>query len=322
MNRLLLLFPVAAAACSNAGSDLGFPPLAQRVINAQVFLDRDGSGVFSPADTLYVGARVSLRPPGGGQAVRTATTNLQGIARFEDIPIGEYSATVDLASIGDSLQVAAINPSHPQLRFADTEIGFSIRLNYLEVSIRQARQQPAGKRLLIRGLVLAGVQSFHDTSSYVADTSGQIRLTRVSLRGGLTGNNPGDSVTVLGTVSSRAGQPTLDQAIITLVGTRPAPIAFSLSTALAAGASGGTLDAALVQITGALISDTATVAPDFRVIGSDGSGPVSVILDGLGGYNRAAFLPGRAMTVRGVLVPDGTGKWQLKPRNPGDTAVF
>ena len=48
----------------------------------------------------------------------------------------------------------------------------------------------------------------------------------------------GDSVTVIGTVSSRAGQPTLDQATITLVGTRPAPIPFSLTTTVAASAMG------------------------------------------------------------------------------------
>jgi hypothetical protein len=47
-----------------------------------------------------------------------------------------------------------------------------------------------------------------------------------------------------------------------------------------------------------------------------------VILDGSGNYPRPVFVPGRSMIVRGVLVPDGTGKWQLKPRSPADVSVF
>jgi hypothetical protein len=197
-----------------------------------------------------------------------------------------------------------------------------VYVGYRQAFIRQVRSMVAGQRILIRGLVLAGVQSFRDTTAHIADSSGQIRLTRVTLRGTLTSNNPGDSVSVVGTISSRAGQPTLDLAAITLIGPRLPPLPILVTTAEASSALNGTLDAGLVQISDAVISEAAAEGLDYRVVGSDGSGPVAVILDALGSFNRQAFTPGKVMTIRGVLVPDGSGQWRLKPRNGGDVSVF
>jgi hypothetical protein len=320
--KLLSWVALLTLGCTNAGSDLGPTTSASKSIGVNVYLDRDGSNSASPGDTVYHGARISLRPLSGGKILQTVSSSPNGDAEFRDVPVGQYLVTVDSASLGDTLGVGRVDPGELLVRFDDDPPLITIRLTYPEVPIRAARQAPLGRRLLLRGLILAGVQSFRDTTSHVADTSSQLRLTRVVLRGGITGNNPGDSVTVLGTVSSRAGQPTLDQAIITMLGPRPAPIPVSLTTATAATASGGVLDAGLVQITNAVISDTLTVAPDFHVVGSDGSGPVTVVLDPIGGFFPGVFLPGRRMSVRGVLVPTGSGVWRLKPRTPGDVTVF
>lgn len=318
---MVLLFAVTA--CSNAGSDLGFTPTATHNIVAEVYLDRDASNSRTNGDTVVQGVRLRLAPPEGGQSVLTSTTDQKGLSFFNNVPVGEYSLSVDPTSVGDTLQLAAIDPGRLQVRaLGDTSFQISVRLSFVVVSIKGVRSGVPGKRVLIRGMVLAGVQSFRDTTSHVQDTSGFIRLTRVTLRGGLTGNSPGDTVAVVGTISSRNGQPTLDLAVITTFGSRPPPVPFSLSTAAAASASGGTLDAALVQITGATISDTATTAPDFRVTGNDGTGPLVVLLDAQGGFNRSSFRPGRTMTVRGVLVPGGAGQWVLKPRSTGDVQVF
>jgi hypothetical protein len=314
---------LAAAACNNAGSDLGLGALPTNAITTTTFLDRDGSGTFvAGIDTLYPGAQVSLRPAGGGQAIQTVTTLVGGVARFDNVPLGQYTITVAPASLGDSLVVAEIDAVPVTVEVADTNTNAVIRLAFPEISIRQARLLAPGQRAFIRGVVLSGVQSFRDTTSHVSDSSGQIRLTRVTLRGNLTGNNPGDSVSVLGIAGSRAGQPTIDLAVISRFGVRPSPVPLPLSTGSAATASGGALDAGLVIITGALISDTATAAPDYRVIGSDGTGPITVLLDGSINFNRANFRPGRTMNVRGVLVPDGTGGWVLKPRDVNDATVF
>jgi hypothetical protein len=322
MSRLSLGVLVSALlGCSNVGGDLGVVLPSRPGVPLVVVVDRDGTGTLTAADTVLGGARVSLRPAGGGAAIQTVVSGPAGIAEFPNVPVGDYIITVDGGTLGDSLLAGLPTPVHLAASFDHVE-AVQVFTGYRQAFIRQARATPQGQRVLVRGLVLAGVQSFRDTTAHVADSSGQIRLTRVTLRGEVTGNNPGDSVVVVGTVSTRAGQPTLDLAVITRIGFRLPPLPLLVSTAEAANATGGSLDAALVQISDAVIGETAPEGLDFRVVGDDGSGPVTVVLDAIGGFNRNAFVPGKVMSVRGVLVPDGTGKWRLKPRNPGDASVF
>jgi len=318
----LALAITAVAGCGNAGSDLGFEASSTSAVTVLVYLDRDGSHTPTAVlDTVFANARVALLVSGSGDTLLTLNTNAQGTARFENVPVGQYRVAIVPSSIGDSIEIAAVDSSNIRLVAADTNRSVLVRLSYPEFSIREARALPPGQRVFIRGIVLAGVQSFRDTTSHVADSSGQIRLTRVSLRGGLLGNNPGDSVSVLGITSSRAGQPTLDLALISRFGQRPPPIPLAVSTLNASTASGGILDAGLVQITGAIISDTLTIAPDFRITVSDGSGNLNIVIDGNLPIPRSVFRPGRSMNVRGVLVPAGFGVWTLKPRDAGDIVL-
>lgn len=325
--RMIRTAPLAASilaisACDNAGSDLVLTVLSIGSASAQVYLDRDGSTTFNPPDTLYRGARILLIPRQGGKVVAEEVTNASGVVTFGDLPVGDYTISVDPLSIGDSISVADIGG--PEVRIQPNEAApqSQIRLSYPEVSIRAARQAPAGRRVIIRGRVLSGLQSFRDTTSHLIDTSTTIRLTKASIRGGGAGNTPGDTVTVLGTVSSRAGQPTLDQAVISVFGGRPAPVPVALSSAVAATAQGGVFDAGLVLVSNMVISESAPQAPDYRLVASDGSGSLTIIIDGNININPGAFTVGRAMTVRGVLVPDGLGGWRLKPREIGDITLF
>ena len=307
------------AACDNAGSDLGFDLDRGGTVLVGVYLDRDGSRTFSlPLDTVFANARVALLPLGGRDTLQARNTDALGQVRFTDVPLGQYRVVVDSASVGDSIRVQLIDSTAGFHVVLGDTVPVVARLGYPEVSLRQARGLPLGRRVFVRGVILAGVQSFRDTTSLISDSSGFIRMTRVSLRAGLTGNNPGDSVSVIGLTSTRLGLPTLDNASIARFGVRPAPIPISINTGQAATASNGSLDAALVQLTGAIISDTSTVAPDFRVEASDGSGTVVIILDGGINFIRSNFRPLRSMNLRGVLVPDGQGKWQVKPRDLGD----
>lgn len=313
------LFVAVLAACQNSGADLGFGPPPTAAVLVGVYLDRDGSRTQTVgADTVFARARVALLAQGTTDTLRAVLTDAAGLARFDGVPVGEYRIAVDPLSIGDSIVVAAIDSARVVIRASGPDQGAIVRLAYPEVTIRQARALPFGKRAFIRAVILVGVQAFRDTTSHVADTSGQIRLTRVNLKGGLTGNTPGDSVSVLGTASVRSGQPTLDLALVAKFGVRPPPVPFFLSTAAAATANGGALDAALVNVSGAIVSDTVTVAPDFKVTASDGTGSVVIILDATIGFVRAGFRPLRSLTVTGVLVPDGLGGWHLKPRTTGD----
>lgn len=321
------LAPAAAAvllvtvACDNAGSTL-FPQISEvGLVEIQVYLDRDGSQHLNGADTAFAGAKVELRPPNGGAVIRSINTGPLG-AFLEGVNVGDYSITVDPASIGDSLVVGEIDPPQIRVQAGGEPPLLSIRLEYPTLSIRQARQQPAGKRIMIRGLVLSGVQNFRDTTSHVRDTSVAIRLTQAFLRFGGAGNDPGDSVTVLGTVSSRAGQPTLDEALITRFSTRPPPVATTLTAAVAATAQGGALDAGLVLVSNLVISQSGAQAPDFRIVASDGTGPITILVDDFIPIDPTAFSVGRTISIRGVLVPEGPGKWQLKPRDNNDITIF
>ncbi len=321
--RLALAATLLLAACDNAGTGLGFPVEKAGIVQASAYLDRDGSRTLTAADTTFAGARVALLARGSGDTVKSALTGTNGIVRFTNVPLGEYRIVVSSASLGDTVQVAAIDTAADLKLTATVDSARAlIRLGYPEVTLRQARALPPGKRVFVRAVILAGVQSFRDTTSHVSDSSSAMRLTRVSLRGGLTGNNPGDSVSILGVTSTRVGQPTLDQAIVAKFGARQAPLPIIIGTGIAGTASGGSLDAALIQIVGGLISDTLTITPDYRVTVSDGTGSLSILLDANQPFVRSSFKPGKQVNARGVLVPDGAGGWYLKPRDPNDTVVF
>jgi hypothetical protein len=202
MRKLPLL--LLATACVSSGSDLGFGPDETRVVAVDVYLDRDGSRTPTPVvDTVYRGARVALFIRNSADTFKTATTNQIGRALFTGVPTGQYRIAIVPSSIGDSIEVQAIqitianipvDTNEVKVTFPeDTTVAFA-RLGYPEYSVREVRNLPLGRRVFIRGVILAGVQSFRETTSHVTDSSLAIRLTRVSLKGGLTGNNPGDSV--------------------------------------------------------------------------------------------------------------------------------
>jgi hypothetical protein len=330
-----VLAGTALAGCDNSGVDLGFGTIKTNVVRATVYLDRDGSHGISAVDTTYSGARVALLQRGTTDTVASVLTDSRGVALLTNVALGEYSVAVSPVGLGDSVLVAAIDTSIvlPSTNKPTIDIKVSlqrdttdvlVRLSYPELNIRQARNAVPGKRVFIRGIVLAGIQSFADRTTHIADTTDlAIRLTGVTLKGGIVSNPPGDSVTVLGLTGSLLGQPSVVQAAITRLAARPAPIPLSVSTFEAATAKGGTLDANLVRITNALISDTGSISPDYKVVVSDGTGSVTIVLDGdILNFNLNAFVPGRHVNARGVLVPDGAGGWTLKPRDPTDVAVF
>lgn len=320
--RGALALPLLLAACDPAGLDLGFGAEPTGTVAVGVYLDRDGSRTLTGLDTVYQGAVVRLRPQAGGAPVATATTTLQGIATFDGVRLGDYLVTVDPASVGDSLQVADIDADSVRVTAAADQVSATARLAFPEFSVRQARLRPAGSRVSIRGVVLAGLQSFADQSSHLADTSVALRLTGLALLGGLTGNNPGDSVVVRGTLGQSNGQPVLTSGTLIRVATRPAPVGKAVSSGTAATAQNGALDADLVLVTSVTVSDTVSQGADFKVTASDGSGALVIILDSNIGFTRTQFRPTRVLSVRGVLVPDGLGGWVLKPRGTGDVTFL
>src|SRR5690606_38109139 len=145
-----------------------------------------------------------------------------------------------------------------------------------------------------------------DSTMFLRDPSGTIRITATRHRPGRTGNNIGDSVTVLGTTGNSLGQGVLLNGLVSSLGQGATVTPASVTVAELRPAGGGLLDAAFVQLVGAKLTDSATIAPDFRIgvlDPADSASRASVLFDSTLQAPPAIFGEGRTITVRGVLVP-------------------
>jgi hypothetical protein len=307
--------------CSNAGEDLGFEPLGAGTVAAFFYLDRDGNLAPSAgADTAYAGVRIALVVAGTTDTAFSAQTDALGNVVFNEIPFGDYRLVVDPSTVGDSLQVQAVDSANVRLRADRTQQLVTIRLGFPALTVAQARTAAAGIRAFVQGLLLAGPGTYGDTTAYIIENGVAIRLNQ-AFNAGLA-SQPGDSVRVLGTVATRSGQPVLTDAAISvffLGQTNPAPT--PLTTQLANNADTAAQDAALVQLTGGVITDTLTVGNDLHVGLDDGSGKVYMALDGDINFNATLFAPAKTVAGMGILVPSNTGTWLFKPRVPADITV-
>ncbi len=313
-----------ALGCGNAGDGLGITIPRGPNIVAQVYYDLDFNNVPSApgVDNTFAGIRIYLLVAGTRDTVDSGFTDAGGFVTFTSPPLGPYTITVDsAAALGDSMLITP-TPATVTIAAGGGTKAIVGRLGYPVLTVGDLRTSTAGRRAVVTGTVLAGKQSFSDTTANMRDTSGAIRLTNVKVvSGGFTA--PGDSVRVLGTVSQRNGQPVLDSARAVLLhpGLPTIPLD-TLTTAQAAQALGGTRDANLAFVGGTMIIDTLTVGADFRVTVDDGSGQLEVLFDQLVPVNAALFIPGDSLRATGVLVPVGGGQWQLRPRATQDATVF
>jgi hypothetical protein len=185
-----------------------------------------------------------------------------------------------------------------------------VALNYAIITIASARTRPAGQLVMIHGIALNAREAFSDASVHVADRTAAIRVTGFS---GLFA--AGDSIAVLGTSALGAGeQPVLTNAQITVFVRRAIPAPLPITTAAAASANAGQLDAALVTVSNATVD---SIAGQPRRL-TDGSGLVELQRP------TPTFplpAPGSRVDVTGVLVPVGSGRWVIRPRTASDIVV-
>jgi hypothetical protein len=320
-SRALLL--LLATACSNAGTDAIFPQLYHGSLNVDFYLDRDGNGTRSTGDPAIPGVRVALFSAGGSDTVQVLVSDADGKIQFKELPFGTYHFAVVHATIGDSLTIVTADTSKVRIlaRLDSLTDLRDIGLRYPELTIAQARSALPGRRVMIRGKVLAPYQTYLDPQGYVSDATGAIRVTNASQLAGKTASVTGDSVLVVGTTGTDLGQAVLLNGIFSTLGTSSTPVARVITVAQARTALGGTLDAAFVQVGGALISDTTNVLPNYRVNIVDAlisTDHVDVLFDQLVAIIHSAFRPGAAIVVRGVLKPKGDGTWMIMPRAAAD----
>lgn len=316
---LVLALAALLAACENAGVDRTVGLDATGTVAGFVFFDVNGSRSADEADVPFVGARVRLLSGASGDTLFRTATGADGRFVFSGVPVGSYDVVIDSASAGDSARVTGLDVESVTVLPADSvEVTGSI--GYPMVSAAEARTLAVGARVVVTGVALHERTTFSDTLLHVVDTSGAIRAMRVR-------PSPvaaGDSVRLSGRVATRLGEPVLDDVTVFVIGQTFVPTANTVTTAVAATAAGGTLDAALVRILDAEVTDTATVGGHLMMTVDDGSGLLFVRLDRAADaafrppFPAGLYVAPNRFDIVGVLVPTGTGDWVVRPRSSLD----
>lgn len=308
---------VVIPGCLDTGEERVLSIEAAGDVTGVAFLDRNGTGVLEEDDPGLELIRVRLLALGSLDTLARATSGPDGVFEMRRVPVGGYRVIVDPASVPDSVPVVLIDPETVTVARDDT-VDVEIGLSFPSVSIADARQLPLETTVFVEGVALTGRTTFGDSTLHVADATGAIRATRVRQPDVL----PGDSVRLLGTLARSAQQPILDGVVPAVLSIAEPPIPTPASTAVADAAGDGQLDAALIRITNATITDTATVSGGFRVTVDDGSGSLEVLLDADVPFgSRDQLVPGAVIDAVGVLVPTEAGSWELKPRADADLTI-
>lgn len=309
-----LLLVGALAACSDTNGPL--PPTQNGAVRAITFLDLNGNGRLETGEGGAGGIRVSVALAAGGVSHWSATTRSDGSAVLLDIPPARYQLVIDSASVGDTLRLLSVDSSTFTVRAADTTTVVAA-IGFPRLSVQEARQTRSGRKLFVEGIALTSQNAFGDGTMHVMDASGAIRAIRVSAGAA----QPGDSVRLLAVRSEQSGQPVLSDVFVYLLkrGALPAPV--KVTTAQAANAKGGTLDAAYVTAEATTLLDVRQTPTGSVVLTvDDGSGPAEI---NLGNSQGSALLVGAKVDVSGVLVPTDNvpGRWQIRPFREIDIGI-
>jgi hypothetical protein len=316
---LLGALSVSQLSCGNAGADLVTSIDASGNVAGIVYFDANGTGDQDGSDTPLGAVDVALVLRGTADTVQSATSDQDGTFTFFDVPVGSYRVVVDTGTIGDSTIVSEIDPQTTNVSRDDT-VAVDIAISFPKVSTTEARGLPIGTNVFIDAIALNDVTTFGDSTIHVADTAGSLR----AVRSGLGPLFAADSIRLRGTIASRTGQAVidLDRQDPFVLARAEVPAPDTLTTDDVARADGGVLDAALVRIDSARITDTSIVNGDIVATVDDGTGPLEVVFDQAIAFNLGSFLvPGADLRSTGVLVPTTSGDWQLKPRSDLDVEV-
>jgi hypothetical protein len=315
----LLLAALGLAGCET--------PLSERILSIEtdghvlvfIFRDDDLNGAFNAGpDKAAANAAYALRMVGGTQdvPVRTDTAgfNIAGVRP------GRYTLSVAGTVLGDSLEVVA-GASEFTIAASDT-IRRNVALAYKTLGATAARTAPQGRRFWLLGVALNAPGTFGDSTLNVKDATMAIRAFAVQPANIVAG----DTVLFLGRAGSLDGQPAFEVISQFVRGRRVPVLPDSVSTATAASARAGALDARLVRVFNAVIADTATDPLGNRLLTvNDGSGPLRLLLTRFQNWAPVGQLAvGARLQATGLLAPDPArpSVWVMKPRLRSDLLVF
>lgn len=314
-----------AAGCTTDFSDRILTVGGEGGVFVLLYRDENLNSTFNAQTDAPLGqAMITLSRTATLAEASTRTTDSAGTVLFVRVPVGRYRLDPLAAVLGDSLE--RIDPTREFTVTADDTVSISVGLRFPSFTVSEARNLPIGKKVWVKGIALNGPATFGDSTVHLADTASAsyIRMSRVRPAPIV----PGDSVQLLGTRSVRDGQPTFNVTLVLIRGDGDPLPPDTVTTAVAASAAGGALDAAFVHIPAATIADTITGVDGKLLTVDDGSGPLGVLLSAninFGNLNVLnSYAPGVSVALFGLLVPDplNPGRWILKPRGRPDIAII
>lgn len=318
----LTLVALVGGCRDNADDGIGIDATGR--VEGLAWLDRNGNGTLEGSDGPAPDIRVRLLPPTGDEVLYSAVANAAGVFVFPSVVVGDYRAAVDTGSVGDTLRVLRVDSANPTVGAGDTVV-VRVGVTYPTATVDSVRSASLDRRYFVEGRVISEWDTFGDGTIHVRDGTGAIRALRVQVNNAALG----DLVRLLGTTSVQAGRPVLKDVLVFIVETgveSPDPV--PATTARAASADGGQLDADLVRVVDAVIQDTLRNSFNEAVLRvDDGSGPLDIVLD----RDIPLFIDfppdgviGAALDATGVLLPPASGAastWVLKPRQSPDIVV-
>lgn len=324
-DRLLRGFALAAvtvftATCTDVTDIELLEIAAAGAVGGQVYLDLNGSGALEAEDEPLIGVTVRLVPVAGGPPVAQTETDADGAFLLQDVPVGRYELGVESELLGDSLRVSEA-PDPVQITPAEVRERV-VGLAFHELTIEEVRTAAPGRRVLTTGIALNPRQPFSDGRVFLRGADAYLQAVDVARSPAVA---VGDSVRFLGRTGRAGGRPALvDVMPFILIGQAQVPTPLEVDTDEAADADGGALDGALVRITSATVSDTATVGGDFTFRADDGSGEVEVVLRAFLGFTLRPPEGSEIASASGMLQPveDGGGvRWRLLVRSAGELTL-
>lgn len=306
--------------CLGTGEDRILTIEATGIVDGLVYVDVDGNRLPDATDPPLRLVGVRLLAFGTPDTISGALSDLSGVFVMPAVPVGLFEMVVDPATVPDSLQVVDIEPSEFLVEDSATVTAL-VTVSFPIVTVEEARQLPLGEKVFVEGIALNDLQTFGDQTLHIRGDSLAIRVTEVSTATIF----PGDSLRLRGTISALDGQPTMDLARPFLLSITPPPTPIQVTSAEAAVADGGRLDADLIQVMDATISLAARVTDGLLLNVDDGSGSLDVLLDDDVGFTNpdSIYVAGTVIDATGLLVPAPStpGTWQLKPRSDADLTV-
>lgn len=292
-------------------------------VRGTVFVDRNGNLENDEEDGPLAGVEVRILQALGDAEVASTVTDEAGAFVLEAVPVGTYRADVDPSTVPDSLGiVSGVDETFVVTAGGTNIVRLLASLGIYELA--EVLELEPGIRVFTSGIALNPRDPNGDGAVHLRDENVYLRATDVE-------NVPvavGDSLRVSGRTALEAGLPVLDDVDVFFLregGVSPVPL--DRTTARAANADGGELNAALVRIRDAEIVDRTTEDGNVVATVDDGSGPVDLVLRSYLGFDTAGFVAGssRVEEATGLLVarlePTGRVRWRIFPRFVGDVQL-